>query len=105
MLILLIRGEVLRRYPGASVFARRAAWGSSRVPRELGDEVREPQFRGALDPDLVFFGFPLTITEARGSETDPGWFFVLRQQPDRPALRHRHAARPAALRGNAGGLA
>ncbi|KQR77321.1 hypothetical protein ASF98_21475 [Arthrobacter sp. Leaf337] len=85
MTLLLLRGELLRRYPSTQVAARRAAWspGPARI-RVLGDEVVLPQFRHAMDPDLVFFGFPFTASTARGSDTDPGWFFVLAEHPTAP---------------------
>jgi hypothetical protein len=84
MVLLLLRGELLRRYPGAAIYARRAAWGPTREPRVLTAETRQPQFRGELQPDLTFFGFPLTVEEARGDATDAGWFFVLQQPPTAP---------------------
>jgi hypothetical protein len=84
MLLLLIRGEVLRRYPTASIYARRAAYASPGGPRVLGTETVRPQFTGRLDPDLVFFGFPLTAGQALGGGTDAGYFFVIEQQPTAP---------------------
>jgi hypothetical protein len=44
-------------------------------------EKKLPQFRGTLEPDVTFLGFDLTRAEAVG---DPGWFFVLEQQPTEP---------------------
>jgi hypothetical protein len=42
-----------------------------------------------VEPDTYFFGFDLTVEQARGgggvsSYDDPGWFFVLREQSDEP---------------------
>jgi hypothetical protein len=86
MVVLLVRGELLRRYPDAEVYARRAAWGPAGpgTLRMLGDDTLRPQFRAALPPDLVFFGFPLTVAQARGAATDAGWFFVLGEHPAAP---------------------
>ena len=86
MVVLLLRGELLRRYPNAQVFARRAVWGTSpsRVPRDLGEPTKQPQFQCALAPDLMLFGFPLTVSQAKGSDTDPGWFFMLAEHPVAP---------------------
>ncbi|HET9442851.1 MAG TPA: hypothetical protein VFO65_05975, partial [Acidimicrobiales bacterium] len=54
MVVLLVRGELLRRYPSATVFARRAQWGSPEPePRQLGTERLLAQFQGELAPDLV----------------------------------------------------
>lgn len=81
-LVLLIRGELLRRYPGTVVYAKKAVLsGTRRVP---GAEEKYPLFRGSLDPDVTFLGFSLSRDEAIGSATDPGWFFVLQEQPSAP---------------------
>jgi len=85
-LVLLVRGELLKRYPTATVQAVRARWVSGR--RELDEtSVKAPVFGGTLDPDLVFYGFELSASEARGSTAlsgDPGWFFVLKEHPTEP---------------------
>ena len=92
-LVLLIRGELLQRYPSASIYAVRAEHGNSRARRKLGQEERFPLFHGTLKPDVTFFGFPLTAEEALGTldekgkpatSGDPGWFFVIQQQPTEP---------------------
>lgn len=83
-LVLLLRGELLRRYPTAVVYAARAAQQSGQPALRRGAEERYPLFHGALDPDLRFFGFGLTAAEARGKGADPGWFFVIQQQPTEP---------------------
>ncbi|MDC3984477.1 hypothetical protein [Polyangium jinanense] len=86
MVVLIVRGELLHRYPNASVFARRAAWpgGDLSAPRVLGTEILLPQFQAHLPPDQVLFGFPLTVDKARGVDGDPGWFFVLAENPTAP---------------------
>lgn len=79
MLVVLIRGELLRRYPGTALYVQRAVVENG--VRRPGAEVREPQFTGFLEPDMRFFGLPLSVSDARGGGTDPGWFVVLRQPP------------------------
>jgi hypothetical protein len=79
LLVLVIRGELIRRSPTVSVYAKRAA-----TPGPFGDEERYPDFRGTLAPDLLFAGFGLSVEEAAGSAVDPGWFFVLQEQPTAP---------------------
>jgi hypothetical protein len=87
-LVLLIRGELLRRYPGTVIYGVKAA----RQPdgrRGLATEVDEngippevwPVFRGTLEPDVVFVGFALTPAEVLDGE---GYFFVLQEQPTEP---------------------
>jgi hypothetical protein len=80
--VLLVRGELLRRYPTTLVYAQRAQGPIG--GRTLADEQRAPLFSGRLDPDVAFFGFDLSKEQARGSATDPGWFFVFQEQPSEP---------------------
>ena len=77
--VLLIRGELLHRYPDALIYAVRA-----KTTKALGTEEKLPLFRGRIDPDITFLGFELTEAQARGTETDPGWFFVIQEQPTAP---------------------
>jgi hypothetical protein len=81
-LILLVRGELFRRYPNAVIYAAKAT-GAVTNPK-LTTQERYPLFRGAAPPDVVFFGFDLTEADARGTDPDPGWFFVIQQQPGEP---------------------
>ncbi|MEU1818817.1 hypothetical protein ABZ543_27050 [Streptomyces roseifaciens] len=78
-LVLLVRGELLRRYPNTSVFAWRAA-GSDLKDPPGPDDIVHPVFGGRFDPDMTFYGFPLTETDV----ADDGWFFVIQEQPTEP---------------------
>lgn len=85
-LVLLIRGELLRRYPGTVIYAVRAVRRDGRrepATMAAGGPPGEayPIFRGSLFPDLTFLGFDLTRSEV---VADEGWFFVLQQQPSEP---------------------
>jgi len=86
-LVLLIRGELLRRYPNTVLYAVRAVKTSGQldVSRKPEDE-RPPIFRGTLKPDVTFVGFNLSQDEALGKPpNDPnGWYFVIQQQPTEP---------------------
>ena len=86
-LVLLIRGELLRRYPNSVIYAVRAIKAGTKldVSRKPGDESH-PLFRGTLKPDITFVGFDLKQDEALGkAPNDPnGWFFVIQQQPTEP---------------------
>ena len=76
-LVLLIRSELLRRYPGAIIYAARPL----EPPKFDPAEQRQPIFRGTTEPDVSFVGFQLTLAEAR-EDTGPGsWYFVLQQPP------------------------
>ncbi len=99
-LVLLVRGDLLKKYPTALIFAVKAEWveetknGALQYVRkpdfsELGndddeDTIKYPIFKGSLKPDITFFGFDLGEDEARGSDKEadqaPGWFFVIEER-------------------------
>lgn len=110
--VLVIRGELLKKYPNAVVYAHKAVWApksdtdntfvktKSRVPYkpEEGNKekpsfevIRTPLYRAQVEPDITFFGFKLDIKKAKG-ESDPetltldnaGWFFVIKERPGEP---------------------
>ena len=103
--VLSIRGELLKRYPTAVVYAHRAAWQTKpdgaidkskiRVPVTLTaaedsdpprDKVKNPLYGAKVDPDITFLGFDLTAKEAKGdpATNDAGWFFVIKERPGEP---------------------
>jgi hypothetical protein len=78
-LVLLVRGQLLRRYPNAVVFAVPSLPDGS---LNLTPALREdPVFWGRLDPDVTFVGFDLTTEDVQAA---PGWYFVLAEQPTEP---------------------
>lgn len=85
-MVLLIRGELLRRYPTAIIYATSAIWPAGQARPKLGEQEVHPLFQGSLKPDIVFFGFPLTRKTARGNRTasSPGFFFVIHEHPSEP---------------------
>jgi hypothetical protein len=94
-LVLVIRGDLLRRYPNALIYAVVAmpdALGRVRpnLPEYFEDLKSIPRilpiFGAALPPDLWFFGFPFDEKTARGSDKgdDHGKFFVIEEQPGEP---------------------
>jgi hypothetical protein len=101
-LVLVIRGELLKKYPTAAIYAHRARWqpdnahpdlDQERVPVDLfneehptEDEIRLPLYEAKIEPDIFLLGFDLTADEARGDPTggDPGWFFVIKERPGDP---------------------
>ena len=104
----MIRGELLKKYPTAVIYAHRAEWrlrpdGSidptqerrlvDLTPAEEANppraKVRMPLFDAKVEPDIYFFGFDLSEEEARGGTgeqptDDPGWFFVIKERPGDP---------------------
>lgn len=86
--VLLVRGELLRRYPNTVIFAGKAKAGDGGDNGRVLDETDErfPIFRGTLSPDITFFGFNLSVADAvGGTAASPlGFFFVFQEQPTEP---------------------
>ncbi len=124
--VLVIRGELLKKYPTAVIYAHRAAWqDEDRNPIEYEQDekgnliivekdnidntkertlypintqqsanppnglIKSPLYEAKVDPDIYFFGFDLTVPEAKGGDgsnpiDDPGWFFVIKERPGEP---------------------
>src|SRR5690606_23352221 len=57
---------------------------------QMFEEIKFPIFKADVKPDIKFFGFDLTLPEARGQETpqnesdDWGYYFVIQQIPGEP---------------------
>ncbi len=106
LLVLVIRGELLKRYPTAVIYAQKSKWHRKpdnsidvTAERELVEltpaeedslppaKIRKPLFEAKVEPDIYFIGFDLTATEAKGGKAasdDPGWFFVIKERPGEP---------------------
>jgi len=91
-LVLIIRGELFKKYPNTVVTAQPARWRlvngkpDKSQERELDDtqEPVSPLYEARVAPDLYFFGFDLTAKKARGDDTvddKPGWFFRIEEVP------------------------
>ncbi len=79
--VLLLRSELLRRYPGSIVYLCRAKQTGDELALD-DDTIKLPAFRGDLPPDVSFVGFAISPEELRGSG-DP-WWFVIAQPPSEP---------------------
>lgn len=105
LLFLVIRGDLLNKYPNTVVSAQRADWGTlngnksvtaDRVIKE-GTQPVLPIFEAKIEPDIYFLAFKIVnngkvINEKDLSGTehpastndDPGWFFVFQERPGEP---------------------
>lgn len=97
--VVLIRGELLRRYPGAIVLARAARWTEAghRAVDESATDV-EAIFRAQLEPDVAFVGLPLSVEALVGARDPnglPGFYIVIQEPPTEPrfGLDHDRVAR------------
>ena len=92
--VVILRGELLRRYPDAAVYAAPAKGitaSDGTVRRAIDDAAaaRYPEMRGRLEPDLLYFGFELPANAVgtvpyTALTDDPGWFIVFEQHADKP---------------------
>jgi len=105
-LVLTVRGELLKKYPNTLIYAQKAhmARNQAGVPdpslkpiispvateAEMDAEIRFPLFTAAVEPDIRFFGFDLTIAKAKGADAprvesdDWGWYFIIQELPGEP---------------------
>lgn len=98
-LVLVVRGDLLRRYPNTQVYAVKAVANPDPKPeafkfsrRRPGTLVQEPMLLATFAPDVYCFGFDLDRAEARGvppaAGADPGtnlgWYFVLAERFGEP---------------------
>jgi hypothetical protein len=66
--VMLVRSDLLRRYPNAIIYATKPATGSQPAQDSY------PVFSGALDPDVRFFGFDI------GADEIGDWSIVIQEQ-------------------------
>jgi len=103
-LVLVIRGDLLKKYPNAVIYAAEARWPDNPLEpqRELTENEKYPLFGAEIAPDLTFLGFDLKEEEAKGSpnrgDNQPGWFFVIKERPGEPRFGLDAADRPATSR-------
>lgn len=108
-LVLAVRGDLLKKYPTAVIFAQKAKWVEERddenvvitpirMIRELDesnpkDNIKYPIFKAHVDPDVRLLGFDLIAPIAKGKPTppnadeglgEPGWFFCIKERPGEP---------------------
>ncbi|NOY15594.1 MAG: hypothetical protein GXP23_01435 [Gammaproteobacteria bacterium] len=100
--VLVVRGELLKKYPTAEVYAHRAKWATddegNRVLTKARDfdnsefekvVIKTPLYEAKVEPDIYFFGFDLNVKEAKGGsgendEDKAGWFFVIKERSGEP---------------------
>lgn len=92
-LVLVIRGELLKKYPNTVISAQQARWQtkSDGSPDKAKERELDPDhdpifpiYEARVAPDLYFFGFDLKAEVARGDDDvddKPGWFFRIEEVP------------------------
>jgi hypothetical protein len=104
--VLVVRGELLKKYPNTIIYAQKAhiykdSKGNADATKEpvivevstdaeMKTEIKFPIFKAEVNPDIKFFGFDLTIPQAKGDDNptkesdDWGWYFIIQQIPGEP---------------------
>lgn len=91
MLVVLLRAEVLARFPELRVYATRALWDDRHFRKEdtdapIAERIKAPVFGGRLDRRTAFYAFDLDLDVAKGDldlmGPNPGWFFAFEQPPE-----------------------
>ena len=95
-LVVVVRGDVLKKYPTAVIFAQKAVWAKDEQDRDIrvlddsdpDSNLQTPLFKAEIEPDIRFLGFNLTASIVKGSpiraDNDPGWFIVIQERPGEP---------------------
>ena len=97
-LVLVVRGDLLRRYPNTLVYAIKCVPNDqprqdpfknvNRRPPPEDSTVQEPILFAKFEPDIYCFGFDLEKAEARGlpspERNNLGWYFVLAERFGEP---------------------
>jgi hypothetical protein len=125
LLVLLVRADLLHRYPRTTIFAQRSRWQRDaqhsitfsrnlalREPVPLAtdaswtDDTRFPVFIGHAGADILFLGFPLSKEDVSGldranvpasaDDNQAGWYIVFQEQPTEPRFGPTANLPPAA---------
>lgn len=77
-LVLVIRGELLKKFPNAYIYMRKAVGIPGKRVLSESEDVKLPIFEVNVEPDIFFIGFDISEEEAKGN---PGWFIVIEERP------------------------
>jgi hypothetical protein len=89
-LVLVVRGDVIKRYPNVVVYASEAQPAAGGGLTLNDGKQRYPDFQAILTGDTAFYGFQLTEAEAKNGGTGGnGYFFVLQEHPSEPHFNNR----------------
>jgi hypothetical protein len=86
--VIVVRGDLVRRYPTARYFLQEAVLAGDEASPRAGAPALDPIFLGSLERDTVFFGFDKDPAVVRGDrENDvPGYFLAIEEQAGAPRL-------------------
>jgi hypothetical protein len=101
--VVLVRGDLVRRYPEAHIFLVRAVWEDDEAVPDPA-QTEEAVLQGALDSRSVFLGFPVAVAAMRGDRTatartpdTAGWFVAIEEPSTGPRFGLDRTRRPPDL--------
>lgn len=85
LLVLTIRGELLRKYPGTVIYLQKAEFIDNDQPRKVVPDTEVyPVFTGKVNPDIYLLGFPMDADTLRGTgfgaDKDPGYYVIFQER-------------------------
>ncbi|HKN84607.1 MAG TPA: hypothetical protein VJW17_14260, partial [Pyrinomonadaceae bacterium] len=91
-LVLVIKCDLIRRYPSTIVYALRIApkgnyWAKAypnNNPPMTGDQLIQPIFRAQVGVDVLCVGFPFSLPKVQGPTKDGEYYFILQENQDLP---------------------
>ncbi|MDX1414235.1 MAG: hypothetical protein R3293_08585 [Candidatus Promineifilaceae bacterium] len=91
-LVLVVKGDLIRRYPGTIVYALRISGQGSywsklfpdSDPPMSGKHKIDAIMRARVGPDILCVGFPLTLSQIQGAGRDAEYYFILQENQDLP---------------------
>jgi hypothetical protein len=95
LLVLIVKGDLLRRYPDTLVTAVPARWANGVREEDPDGDAVDPSLTGTLRRDATFLGFDFgpdvdVQRDVAGSPDPnarrPGWYFAFEQPPTQPAF-------------------
>jgi hypothetical protein len=96
-LVLTLRGDLLRKFPGTVIFVANLKRDSNgRLAVGENTDFRFPLFRADLPPDLQFVGFDLLVEQVLETANDSSWYFVLMEPVGEPRFGLDAVYRPVA---------
>jgi hypothetical protein len=96
--VLLLRSALLRRYPNAVIYMTPAlSVAGGLAPDPLPEHEKMPSFSGSMQPDICFFGFPLSSAAATGDDGKGGHYLVIQEHPTEPRFGLNAGAAPTGV--------
>ena len=86
--MLALRGDLFKCFPNTSVYVAKAKLKPKAKPSDPDDfeldiagGIQFPSFKAEVGMDVKLLGFDLSIAEAKGDATKPGWFIIIQETP------------------------